>query len=197
MSDSSFKSWFTNRVQMPDGETYAGDMLEFTGIVDLFASEYGLGGCRSLEEYAEMIDKCDPLLIACLQKNIEERYKAQYSTEELDNESKDYSIKGYENKKAEKVVREKMIDTDNEKSNRMRMAHFLKQMGANKKEVNEAIKKIENGEIKFSGRDYSWITSKELRKPDFDLKSVMRQMREDREKGMNFKVSLDTMAGVS
>ena len=52
-----------NLVELSTGEKLFGDFLEFLEFVDFFASRYGLGGHKSIEEYAEMINQTDPVLL--------------------------------------------------------------------------------------------------------------------------------------
>ena len=195
-----YNSWQTNKQKMPDGQVFAGDYLDFVETVDLLASEYGLGGCRSLEEYAEMVDETDPLLISCLMKAMYERYERQYGTDDNVDKNIDkinHGPSGQHSKpSAKKINRKSLMDASSDpKANRNRMANFLKVMGANKNEVNEAIKKIESGDIKVPSNDYSWINSKVLNDPEFDLQATLKQMAEDRKNSINFKVSLDTIMG--
>jgi len=200
LNDSILDSYTSNKVKMPDGSELAGDAYEHAKIVDMLASEYGLGGCRNLTEFAKMVDEEDILLVHFLLKAIGERYEEMYGNKPSD---RNRNISKHINRHAPSSMNKsstkpynsnEAIDcSEDAKTNRNRMSMFLREMGASKDKVREAVEKINNGEIKTSSVDFSWITSEELRKPNFDTRGVLKQMCEEQKKSFNFKVSLDTL----
>ena len=52
-------------VKTPYGDDI-GDLKELFEVADFFAERYGLGGCRSLEEFVQMVNETDPMVMNLL-----------------------------------------------------------------------------------------------------------------------------------
>jgi len=193
--NDQYNSIFTNTVKFADGTKGIGEEYEFVQTVDLLAHEYGLGGCKSLQEYADMVDETDPSLIHHLMEAIEERYENMYGTGDdkgVERKSHGSRIKGGHTSPS--IDKSKMVDVSKDaKTNRNNIRGFLRNMGASKKSLDEAVSKIERGEIKISEEDFSWITPDVIKDPNFDLKGTMKKIREEKNKDINFKVSMKTL----
>lgn len=146
---------------------------------DFFAFNYGLGGCKTLSEFVDMINQEDPLLIEVLLRAATNRINAS-------NGKKDgmLEIDPTISKISNVVATEKNI-----------LIAFLRDMGADQKELNEAIKRIDSGQIQVPVHDYSWITSEKLLDPKFPIQEVLDQMKEDEKRSIKINVSADTLLG--
>jgi hypothetical protein len=163
-----------------DGTKAQSSFDELFERADFLASIYGMGGCKSLTEYINMVDQEDPIMVAGLISAASKRIKEMYSTDGNKTTIKSSNkCVGMKNGKAEVV--------DGFDS----MLGFLSQMGATDEEVAELRKQKKEGKIKPVDTDYSWITSEEISKPDFPIKDVLRQIAKDREKCVNVDVSED------
>ena len=162
-----------------DGSRGIIDFREFYEIVDILAFNYGIGACKSLTEFAEIINNEDPVLLNGLKKAIIKRVIIMNGGK-VEDEPTTYRV-------VEKSGKSRIV---NDEKNKLVM--FLTSFGADKKEIDEALIKINSGKIKIPERDYNWITDEVLCSKDFDLKGVMAQMREDENNSINIKVSAET-----
>ena len=146
------------------------DPLEFYTLVDIFASQYGLGGCRSLHEYAEMIDQTDPALLEGLKYAIYIRN----SDGSEGSGSREASTSGTRRRGTQSNTWGQ--DTD--------MGDFLANSGIPQSKIREARGKIDSGKITKEERDkfhkwlYNNVTPEKLRDPNFDLKKAHARIKE-------------------
>jgi len=175
------------------------DYVEFCGTVDVLAHEYGLGGCRSLTEYANMIDGEDLQLVEGLLFAIQRRYRAQSGETdlpEIDNKE-DYE------KHVRKMATAKSACTSKSFKNKWGydsdMKDFLLNSGIGKKEVGEATEKLKSRQInkqeqnEFHDWLYKNVTPEKLRDPDFDLRGTYDKIRSHFDKCENFNISAVTI----
>lgn len=167
-----------------DGTSVKPDVSELYRTVDIFAFHYGIGGCKSLSEFVEMVNQEDPEVISALLASISLRNKHSYSTQDLP----EYKYENYTWTKGKSMDSKPDFNPQKEL-----LINFLIDFGIPKDKIEEAKKKIASGSIKISRNDYSWINNETIRDPNFPVKEVMAQMRKDAENSINFKVSQKTL----
>lgn len=190
--DDPLNSYFTNKIIASDGQEFEGDFFEFCKNVDLFAAEYGIGGCRSLEEFADMIDNTNPILLSYLMKSIGNRHEEMYGDGEDDDKAAP-SASGKASKYQGKKFSRKAAGTGNAKAERNNLRNFLLEMGAPRQKLKDAIAEIESGKTKDLSEQFSWITPKVLNDPDFSFKETLAEMSKNQKGSTNFKVSATTL----
>lgn len=169
---------------------YEYDPIEFYRSVDIFASEYGLGGCRSLTEFSEMIDKEDPelingLIFAMQERNDPDAYKRNEWQSRTDNSGK------------QRTVRSK----DGRLVNEADMSDFLIQSGIPVKQIKEAKERLKGRKINIEEQQeredwiYENITSENLKDPDFDMKKAQAQLTAYFDNTEKFNISASTIFG--
>ena len=165
------------------------DLYEHAKLVDFFASNYGLGGCKSLTEFWKMIDEEDPEKLDLLRIAINARVLAQ---------SGDVDEEGY--KRAKQIARPRVAKKTNFSkearvvSDENVMAEFLIHMGSDQKDVDEALVKCKKRKINKQV-DLRDINSENLCKEDFDLKDALNRVNEANKGAGNFQVSIHTLHG--
>lgn len=174
-----FNSGIHSRIILPDGSVAKSSHDELFERADFLAANYGIGGHKSFTEFVAMVNEEDPIIISGLINAAVERMKAMYGVEDKESPRRD---------NVGVVSRRESRSSKNGDSFEGMMC-FLAEMGATKEELEDVLKKKKEGKLVVPKTDYSWITSEELMKPDFPLKEVLRQMKQDREKCVNIKVS--------
>jgi len=169
---------------------YEYDPIDFYRQVDIFASEYGLGGCRSLTEFAKMIDEEDPelingLLFVMQERNDPESYKREDWQSSTNNGSK------------ARTVRSK----DGRLVNEADMTDFLANSGIPVKQIKEAKKRLAERKINTEEQQeredwiYSNITSENLRDPNFNMKEAQAKLSAYFDNTEKFNISASTIFG--
>lgn len=196
---STFADTEANIVELPDGLKEKGDLKEFLEIVDFFASRYGLGGCRTIEEFVDMIDNTDPVLLKMLQAVAVKRHLDEWSTDKNDFSSDKYqhtTTSGipYNKHNISKPSESKIYDFKKPESKtaaQFNMKRFLYEWGVPKDKLDSAIGEINKGKIEF--KDFSWVNSRELSNmSNEEFKKLKSDISKDLSKTKQFKVSLNT-----
>jgi hypothetical protein len=162
--------------------------LEFYILVDLFASQYGMGGCKSLEEYANMIDQQDPVLIEAMKYAMLQRNRA-----ECGEDTRATEVSGSVGTRRS-GFKKKWGEDDS-------MGDFLANSGIPIAEIREAKSKLASGKInkeedeKFHKWLYSTVTPEKLRDPNFDLKKTHARIKEYLSKTETFVITKDKIFG--
>jgi hypothetical protein len=181
-----------NLQTLPSGLKEYGNLYDLYQIADLFASQYGMGGCRTLEEYVNMINTSDPVIINMLKFSMAERLKQQNSVEPVKPKIYDSPTLDQEIVQQEFKFIPAPSPSVDLKANRHNLANFLGEWGANRKELKETLKELD--QRKMTLNDYSWLDRHTLSAmPPEKFKETLKMMSEDRVKSKNFKVSLNTM----
>lgn len=168
----------TIEISYADGSCERTDPTDLFERADLLLHVYGLGGCKSFTEFVDMVNEEDPFIINGLLTAAEKRV-AEQNGSKVSRSNNHYNKKSY-------IKKEKTNSPDN-------LALFLKEMGANRQEIDETLAKAKSGKIEVPMNDYSYITPEVLNDPDFDFKGTLKQMSEDRKKSINFTVSDATL----
>ncbi len=190
-----------NLVELPTGQKEFGDLGEFHRVVDFFADRYGLGGFKNLEEFADMIDNTDPVLINGLYNaGIKaENKKWGGDEEEEDNSTTDADnipqthTQGDNTPKDRPVLPKITHTSTNTATGDGRIRNMLLEFGVEKDELDEAGKKV--GRRKIVLKDYSYLKKdkgralKEMSEDNF--KTMLKDMVRERKKSINFDVSDD------
>ena len=186
-----------NVVELANGDSKFGDIEEFYLVVDYFASQYGLGGCKSLEEFADMIDKTDPVLLRCLQLSSHNRLKKQYGVDDDDDKKEKYNPDHIDEEpeiqhtspKRNYVKVEPMADGGASKA---KMKRFLRTWGVPSSELQSAEAELSKRKIKF--KDFSWLTPDELANMSSEkFGELKKQIIDDQKNTVNFEVSIESL----
>lgn len=188
-------------IELPSGIRTRYELDEFYELIDYFAYRYGLGGCRSLEEFGKMINETDPaflnLLFAASQNNIRkeageddeiphgkiQNLESVAKTELNKIKSKSKRLFGDAKQTAQNAQSVKSVP---------KMKSFLKSWGVSNEEMKAAERKLSEGKIELN--DYSHIDKKTLlsMSPE-EFRETLKSMSEDNKKSVNFNISMDTL----
>jgi hypothetical protein len=170
-------------ITLSDNTTVSFNPLTFYETVDFFASRYSLGGCKSLEEFIDMINNTDPEVINLLLRasNVnEERKWGSNKNNTFDNKNRSKS------KFNNPIRQERFVNGVGA------MSDFLKSCGVNKEEINKGIDEIDSRKIEFE--DYSWVNSNNLKEMSEDeFKQLLSKISEENKKCVNFKITLESI----
>ncbi len=171
-----------------------GNLYELYQVADLFMSQYGMGGCRSIEEYVAMVNQTDPVAVNMLRTAMLERLKQQNSAEPV--QPRTYAPLEEETSPEYKPVFTYIPPPPSKadlKANRHNMAMFLREWGADTGEIKATLSELDDRKMTLT--DYSWVDRHSLEAmPQEKFKELLKQMGEERIKSKNFVVSLNTMA---
>ena len=175
-----------NTFTLPDGTVIQNDLIELYKVVDVLGNRYGMGGCKSIEEFVDMVDKTDPMILNCLLLAIKENVKSE--TDAVSGKVEPSNIKNIPQVKRTSVQHnEKPITLQD---GRNKMVQFLSHWGADRKEVNKAIEDFDSRKIKLS--DYSWLSGRKLESmSNAEFKSLLNKMGEESKLTKDFKLTLD------
>lgn len=178
------------------GKKEVGDLKKFFKVVDLLASRYGLGGFKSLEDFAEMVNQTDPVVLNYLQmcavENEEEKWGGTEDSEDktttpVPTPTIDTNLPSERSKTPIPSVKKVRGKTD-----RHNVRNMLREFGIDKKDLDNACEKIDNRKIEL--KDYSWVDKAELfSMSEEKFKETLKDMHKDNEKSTNFNVSDDTI----
>lgn len=192
-----------NLVELPTGQKEFGDLDEFHRVVDFFADRYGLGGFKSLEKFAEMIDNVDPVLLNGLyEAGVKAENRKWGSDEEGGDDITNTNADNVDNNistahtYSDNMPKERFIlpkkshtntETVNNSSNGMR--NMLLEFGVKKEELDDAGKKI--GRRKIVLKDYRDIVDKTKLKTmtEEQFQTILKDMVQEKKKSINFDVS--------
>ena len=194
--DSLLHYSIDNLVELPDGTKVYGDLKEFYKVVDFFASRYGLGGFKSLEEYAEMINQSDPVIITGLYSAGVDAENAKWSTDDSDN---DKPVKSHGTglgrglpKDSPEAPRNAYMTTPTQppgkKGNIHKVKNLLSEFGVSKEELAKAEEKI--GRRKIELKDFSHVNKYSLRDMSKDeFSKLLGEFKQQNDRSVNIAVS--------
>jgi len=172
--------------------TLAYNPLDFFRLVDVFAKEYSLGGCRSLTEFADMIDNEDPQLLEGLLYSIRKRYEDSDDTDSGNTGT--HTTTGIPKRKTSPNFKQTWgHDSD--------MLDFLGTSGMEPAALKEAQERLKSRKItpkeqrEFHQWLYSQVTPEKLRDPNFDLKGALAKIHDYMETTEKFNLSAHTIFG--
>lgn len=155
-------------------------LQETARLVHFFASTYGLGGCRSITEFWDMVDREDPVKLELLKIVAHDMDKEQY-----EDDTKPSSHRNTQTSSTRSTPDAVDVVSDIE------MADFLHKMGVPPKDIENAIQK--NKKRTIVNTDLSDITTERLAEKDFDLKEALVRINKRQAQSVNFQVSWKTL----
>jgi len=188
-------------VRTPFGED-VGDLKELFEVADFFAERYGLGGCRSLEEFVRMVDETDPVVLNMLKSVAVD--KNQREMDEIDSKKPSKSSPPSPPPKIGKsppsrpVARSRTpavkVGGEDASVNRANMKRFLLSFGAQPRKLEAACGRLAGRKMEL--RDYSHIDSYILKNmsPE-EFRKALRSISGDTKASENFEVSMETLMG--
>jgi hypothetical protein len=166
------------------------DPLEFYALVDLFAKEYGLGACRSLTEFSQMIDNEDPALLDGLLYSMRKRYEAEAG--DSDSEPPTGTREAFNRRTGSSTFRNAWgHDSD--------MTDFLVNSGMDPQAVKEAKARLKERKINTKEEQeyhqwlYSTVTPESIRDPNFNLKEALEKISAHNKNTEKFNISASTI----
>lgn len=197
-------------VKLPSGEIKFYDLAEYCEVVDFFAERYGLGGCKSIEEFTEMVNNLDPIFLNVLRAVAIDRENKKWGGSETGNDGDlsstlpkmrgkgqmskfGHNVKGFGPSAPVPSIKPSTPPVKIGGS-RGKMRQFLAEWGAPRDKLEEACHRIDGRKIEL--RDFSHIDSYELRRmSDAEFKKLMADMKEQQALSENFNVSIETLKG--
>ena len=181
----SIKGTSEFEVPFSDSTVKKGDPGFIYYISDVIASEYGLGGCKTLQEFVDMVDSTDPVLLDGLlaymaKRNQEQSQDGKHPPEEIDKEEYiDDSKTGME---------------ESQNKNNTVVKEMLFRFGVSKDDLNSALEKIDKRKINTL-KDYTWLNKQNNLEnlSDVEFREVLKSMRKDKANSVNFKVSMESL----
>lgn len=178
------------------GKKEIGDLKGFFKVVDFFASRYGLGSFKSLEEFAEMINQTDPLTLnylkICAVENENEKWGGGDDSDNNSGTPTPTHVSGnnlpVERSKSTNFTKLR----GNGASNRQNVRNMLREFGVDKKDLDKACSNLDGRKIEL--KDYRWIDNAELLTMSEDkFKETLKDIGRDNKKSANFNVSDETI----
>ena len=152
-------------------------------VTDLFANQYGLGSCRSILEYAEYVGEMHIDDIDIYTQCIKRRLMAMNGVDPDTG-----SMSTYDNSVSQNFVSTPKSNVSAQNG----MVMFLKDSGISKDEIQKALEEIKDKDLGFV--DVSDITTANLMRSDFDIKSAIQRMKQNQGKGKSFIVNASTIS---
>jgi len=197
-----------NLVKLPTGAEEFGDLGEFHKVVDFFANRYGMGGCKTIEEFADMIDNLDPVLrVGLYNAGVVAENRKWGGEDEIDSDidsetdsDKDSHVDSDTTKprthsdnmpKLPHTSLEQPKSTGKIATGDGSIRNLLLEFGVNKSELDKASGKI--GRRKITLKDYrDEIDKDKLRDMSEEkFQAILKDMGKERQKSINFDVSDD------
>jgi len=172
-----------NDTQISDQVQAKTDRFNLLRESHVLAKAYGLGGCKSLSEYVEMINNEDPAIISALMAIITEemRCEAGFKPREIK-----YLDERTENNYLNDSGPVEKVDTRHKEYNET-VASYLMYTGHTLKELKEKMATIDVDK-NYVG-DFSDITAEALDDPNFDMEGAFERFREFKKHSVNFDVT--------
>lgn len=186
-------------VKTPFGDD-TGDLKELYEVADFFAERYGLGGCKSLEEFVEMINSTDPVTINMFKAISVE--KNQRELDEINSKKPKDDGRPQIPSKTGRLPQTSHLghartpvikaDSGNTGVNRANMKRFLLSFGASPQELTSACVRLDGRKMEL--RDYGNVDSYALKNmPKDEFRKLMRNISADIKASENFEVSDETL----
>ena len=181
------KNTTANEVDIGGAVVLEGDIVEVYEQMDAFLASYGMGGCRSLEEYRDMIEQTDPALLAGLLICMGDR-KMREMGEDPDKGKPAYKPTSSEDKPSGDFFHNKAYI-----GGECDMVDFLVKSGADWKDLQKFKDDLASGKTKMEIKDFSkkFNTDTLLHDKDFKLQETIDEMLAYRDKSKNYKFSIN------
>ena len=143
-------------------EVGQGDHVSLVMQAMMIAGECGMGACRSLTEFIEMINNEDPVLIQTMIFCIGQKYRRMYGDGDSKNSPEGKSVKQGKITKGIPPSGSRPTYKPEATVGDGGMANFLVHHGVPKAKIQEFKRKIASGEIKLPNVDFSQYTPEKL-----------------------------------
>jgi len=188
---AKYKNTTFFREQRDDGKYMYADRFSLIREAHMFMKHYGMGGCRSFEEYIEMVNNEDPSIVDMLIALITEdnRCEAGFKPREIN-----LDIENYEERDSVAMSIAKFSDKSNDIAQSSVMgliSNFGGSYGDMKEKIEARRKKVGH----FSHDDFSDINTTSINEPDFDLKAALSRMKTAKEQSLNIKITPQMWSG--
>lgn len=174
------------------------DLKELFEVADFFAERYGLGGCKSLEEFVQMIDHTDPHVINMLKAVAIDKNNKEM--DEISKKPKDdgqvpvHGRLGAMPPSRPSAHRGTPVRVKGEapSMSRSNMKRFLLSFGAPQDGLDKACGRLDSRKIEF--RDYGWVDSHTLLSMSPEkFRETLHNITNDIKSSENFEVSDETL----
>lgn len=169
--------------------TISANLYDFAKEVEFFLSITGLGGCRSLAEYWEMINNEDPTILTLLKIAAIERINEQNAMMYGGKRGRKFGA-SHSSHSTQAASHVGSSDSKEVLSDRI-MGEFLINFGANQAEISKALDELKAQ--KRQDAKIEDITTENLLRDDYDVKSALERLNKSMEHGKNFVVSMNTI----
>lgn len=169
--------------------TISANLYDFAKEVEFFLSITGLGGCRSLSEYWEMINNEDPTILTLLKIAAIERINEQNTMMYGGKRGRKFGA-SHSSHSTQVASHVSSSDSKEVLSDRI-MGEFLINFGANQAEISKALDELKAQ--KRQDAKIEDITTENLLRDDYDVKSALERLNKSMEHGKNFVVSMNTI----
>jgi hypothetical protein len=177
-----------NEVDIGGGVVLEGDIVELYEQMDILLANYGMGGCRSLEEYRDMVEHTDPALLTGLMVCMGDR-KMLEAGEDPDKGKAPYKSTPVSEGKPSGEFFHNKVYTGGECD----MTDFLVKSGADWKDLQKFKNDLASGKTKMEIKDFSkkFNTDTLLHDKDFNLQKTIDEMLAYRDKSKNYTFSIN------
>jgi hypothetical protein len=176
-----------NDIDIGGGVLIEGDIVTHYELVDRFLADYGMGGCRSLDEYSEMVNLTDPSLINGLLVCMNDRKQLESGVDPYkgDSHKDDPPSQVSVGKKAPSTPARKKVRRGGGECD---MVDFLVKSGADWKEIKKIRDDIRDGKTSIKIKDFSedFDTRTLLHDKDFDLQKQIDEMMAYKKQSENY-----------
>ena len=153
---------------------------DIASVADILASNYGLGGCRNIQEYIVALDEVDVDVVSSFMNAIVDRLDREYGDDNstrLDDAS---------------TIRSHRVASGNSESGVNGMIMFLRDSGVGRDDAHSAIAEAKEKNYKYHSINH--INSNTILRDDFDLKEALVILRENRENSINFNINAESIS---
>lgn len=179
------------------GEIGNGDYFELVQTSALIAKVCGMGGCRSLTEFVDMINNEDPALLNSMQVAISFMLRRMYGDakydkkgRELPNTERMFGDLAEQTKASGNIVlpAQNRVGYAAEQTDLM---NIIKHHGVSASKLCEIKKKISQGEIQVSNREFGDLTGQQLASMSKDkFEELLNNMNDHVKHSVNFKLDM-------
>ena len=155
-------------------------------VADFFASQYGLGGCRSLSEYVEMIANTSIETVTRLRLSANNRLRAE-AGEDVNKPLANGRFSPTSDHATTAEVTQDVGGSVDKRDTSM-ISGLLYEFGVDKESILEAKKKISGRQMTL--KDYSWIDKHNLGEiPQEEFIKICGEMQKENNKCVHFSLS--------
>jgi hypothetical protein len=172
-------------VRLGDDVVVDGDYYDLVLRSCMIAQVFGMGQCRTISEFIQMIDDEDPLVIqTCMMAIVNINRRMWGDNDDKPGRPPSDRQNNVAGKPSTKPARRVPAGSDSD------LSEFILAHGKNRAEVIEWKKKVQEGKIKIPDTDFSHLTKENVMSDDFNLKAELKRMDEHRKRTKNFTLHI-------